>query len=194
MLADFNSAYAKLLITEDGNRFPVGFDPKAPPVWSYDRYYGYSDEIERLVWQGHILKDPKFWEKLEPLPEARDVLMTVNGLAKRGEAEVYFITHRMGFNVKTQTEKFLYEHGMDFPTVLLAGDKVPLIKMLGIDFFIDDRLETMNDLYTTAQTEGWLKGKHYFLKTMPYNAAGRVNGIQAVATVREALEVVGLWK
>ena len=166
-LADFNSAYTKLLIDESGeDRFPPDRTPNTfPPVWFYEREFGYSKEVEEKVWT-KIKSDPNFWYNLSPYYNAYDAFELLNDL-DTSDHSIYFITHRGGVAPKQQTESWLINHGdFECPTVIIAGDKTPLMEPLGLDFFIDDKPETIQDICksNTKVTNGGL-----YILDRPYN-------------------------
>ena len=191
-LADFTSAYAAALIAEDGDRLPEGWQdsPDWPGVWYWEREAGYGKDVEKRVWDEYILKeDSAFWENLEPMHGAREVLMELNGLVKAGKAETYFVTHRMGDRAKLQTEKWLYNHGCDYPTVFMAGDKIPVLRFLKPDFFIDDKPETVS---AVADSDSVMRDG-LFLKMAPYNKdLWSDPRFQKAASVKDALITAGV--
>ena len=191
--ADFNTGYGKALIEVGGNRFPEGYNFRQPPVWYWERDAGYPPEVEKEVWTNHILAPEKnFWKKLDPLPGAREALPILDKLSREGN-NVYFLTHRVGVTAKRQTEEWLYEHGMSYPTVILTGaDKIPIIRALKIEFFLDDKVETMNEVGRVAEEERWMG--HYLLFDAAYNREGRNGKVMVVRTLREALERAQLWR
>jgi hypothetical protein len=188
-LANFTDSYAKVITKHTGIHFPKASD-KWPTVWYWEREAGVTKEQEKQVWGEEILNPLKdFWFKLAPMEGAVEVVRRLNWLGRNG-CDVYFLTHRMGDTAKTQTERWLYELGMNFPTVILAGDKAPIIKALGINIFVDDKWETINGLYTQALEEEW-KGINIWLKDTPYNREGRGKWLIA-DSVQDALEKEGL--
>ena len=180
-LVDFNAGYVDLLIKEKGeDLFPPDRNAdNFPPVWFYERHFGYGD-VEEAVWK-KIKESPDFWQKLGPLPTAVATLQQLDILEIFGH-EVYFITHRSGREVKKQSEIWLVGHGFEFPTVLIAGDKAPIIQALELDFYIDDKPETIIELHSMKYP------KHLYLKDAPYNRHVSVGN--RVSTVLEALEDV----
>lgn len=194
-LANFNKAYGELLTKVGGDRLPKGWqdDPDFPTVWSWDRQAGYTPEVEERVWKKYILQEgSNFWKNLEPLPGAREALLQVNSLVKQGKVEAYFLTHRMGHKAKLQTEEFLYANGIDYPTVLIAADKAPWLRLLKPHFFIDDKPSTVEDVARVSAEEKWADFQ-LFLKMAPYNRElwGKVRG---AATVKDALVAAGVWE
>lgn len=179
VLANFAEAFAKKLVKVTGeNKFPT---PLVIPCWDWDKYYGYTNDQIAAAWD-NIVADGLFWQKLKPIPEP-GVFSRLNVLSKTHP--VYFITNRMGLNCKQQTEKFLYEQGINYPTVLVTGNKRPVLESLKIEFFIDDRLPTMQELIP-------LKREHYYLADAEYNRTGR-EGLKVATDVKDALEKAGLW-
>ena len=198
VVCQFSFAYAELLAYEaGGDKLPEGYqkDPLWPPVWDWEAKYGYDKAAIDRVWRDHILAKKDFWLKLDVMPGAYEAIRKLNWLVKDGEAEVYYITHRMGNNAKLQSEKWLYDRGMDFPTVIISGqDKVPLLKALGIDFYIDDKQETMIELHDTAEREKWIEGKNFYLKSAPYNAGIVRPKLTRVETLEAAMQDAGIWR
>ena len=179
-LANFNNSYAKRLVKVTGeNRFPT---PLEIPCWDWDKHYGYTNEEIAATWDS-IIADRLFWQKLDTLVEP-DVFTRINVISKTNP--VYFITNRVGLNCKQQTEKWLYEQGINYPTVLIAANKRPIIESLKIEFFVDDRLETMNELVG-------LKRPHFYLAETTYNQTGRLSGVAVASDVKDALTKAGLW-
>ena len=181
-LANFTDAYATKLVKVTGvNLLPK---PLTIPTWDWDKHYGYSaDQIAATM--ENIAKDKLFWEKLDPIAP-REVFSRIQVLSK--EHEVYFLTNRFGTNPKQQTEHWLYDQGIHYPTVLITANKRPIIEALKIDFFIDDKLETMNEL-------AWGDGlkKQFYLSNTTYNQANRANGLKVATDVKDALQKADLW-
>lgn len=192
--ANFTKAYGELLTKVSGDKLPQGWqdDPNFPSQWYWEQPAGFSKEVETKVWQKYITQQgSQFWKNLEPLPTARETLMFLNSLIKQGKAECYFLTHRMGYSAKFQTEEFLYANGLDYPTVILAADKIPWLRLLKANFFVDDKPETVADLAKVAAGEKWPDFQLY-LKHAPYNRElqGEVSG---APTVKDALIAAGIW-
>jgi hypothetical protein len=185
VLADFTSSYAKRIVKVTGeNLFPT---PLTIPCWDWDTHYGYTKDQIAATWES-IQDDSLFWQKLNPIPD-RELFARLNVLSK--SHPMYFITNRIGKNCKQQTERFLYEQGINYPTVLIASNKLPILKSLKIEFFIDDRLATMNEIITDT-TKPQLATKLYMPDT-DYNREGRMDGYVVVEDVKDALEKAGLW-
>lgn len=190
-LADFNSAYATLLIKLHGNKFPAEFNPQSPPVWDWDAWAGYAATEQKAAWEHITAGKDKFWQNLEPLPHARETLMVLNGRQKRGDA-VWFVSHRMGAAAHQQTLEWLYEHGIDYPCLFFAADKIPYLRLLKTNLFIDDKPSTVVAVNKVAKEERW-EDFRLFCKATPYNQ-DMPGQIQRVASVKDALIIAGLWE
>ena len=59
---------------------------------------------------------------------------------------VYFITNRRqgaGFPIEQQTQMWLSDLGIQFPTVIVTKDKGPIVAALELDVFVDDKYANM---------------------------------------------------
>lgn len=192
-LADFNTAYGNAVVKVTGvDLFPKGWQdsPTFPTTWNWDLDAGYTAEQSKMVWEKAILSNNKFWASLDPLPGAEETLANLNRLRRKGH-DIYFLTHRMGKNAKFQTEQWLEECGMPNATVILTGQKVPVLLSINAEFFVDDKLATMNEVYrayTDLRRYGTLR-----LIDAPYNQLRRERGLKSSPSVRAALEEAGLW-
>lgn len=187
-LADFTTAYAELLIFVSGrDLLPPGWrtDPRFPSTWFWERAAGYTPEEESEVWQEHILKPGTFWQSLDLLPDAKSAIKQLNRLSMQGH-DIYFLTHRMGKHAKLQTERWLYEHGMSYPTVLLTGDKAPVIASLKLDFYIDDKPDNLIEA-SRVMSSG------LYVMDAPYNWQEVPPDLPRVKSVKDALITAGLW-
>lgn len=193
VLADFNTSFAEAVIEVTGtDLFPKDWreaikDKTFPTTWNWDLDAGYTKEQSRKTWEQGILTSSKFWKSLAPLPGAVDAIKQFNRMSNEGH-EVYFLTHRNGKKAKQQTEEWLYDLGMNYPTVLLTGNKLPVLDNLGVQFFIDDKLATVNEVYRAGVV------KHLYLFNSPWNNEGREKGLSSVHTVEEALRNANLFK
>jgi len=193
VIFNFSDAYASLITAHTGIQFPKTCDTW-PTCWFWERAAGVTPEQEAKVWKEGILKDDEnFWLNLKPMPEACVTATQLNHLQKIGH-HVYFISNRAGDRAKIQTERALYNIGIDYPCLLFAADKVPLIRELKIDFFADDRIETVNDVARVAEEENLPVKGHVFLKHALYNKDNRREDVKVVDTVMAALKQEDLWK
>ena len=193
VLADFNTAYAETLVETTGvDLLPLNWreniaNKSYPTSWNWDIDAGYTKEQIRQTWERAIFTSSKFWKSLPPLPGAIDAIKQFNKLSLDGH-EIYFLTHRNGKKAKQQTEEWLYDHGMNYPTVLLSGDKLPILVNLGANFFIDDKLATVNEVYRAKALH------NVYLLNCPWNNEGREKGLKSVHTVEEALKDAKIYK
>lgn len=178
VLADFNTAYINLMIQVAGrDNFPPR--PFDITCWAYpEDLYGYSKKEVSAAWK-EISKSKDFWFQLSPLPGAEEFLVDLYTLNQ----DVYFLTSRVGDQVKFQTECWLMVHGFPtFPTVLITTHKGDACRILGIDFYIDDKTENCQDvLDKSLYTEG------YMLR-QPWNR--EVEDVPILGTVNEFYGIV----
>jgi uncharacterized HAD superfamily protein len=195
VLCNFNDSYAAAITKYTGITFPKN-SATWPTEWYWERAAGVTKEQESEIWKKDILwEGSEFWYDLDALPEAIKTCGQLNLLAKSGH-EVLFLTNRAGHAAKYQTERWLYFHGVDYPTVILIADKAPLIRLLGIDFFIDDKPETIADVAWQAaeSPKDFCVGGHIYLKNTAYNKEGRRSDVHVVESVAEALRMENLWQ
>ena len=206
-LVCWNTPFAKLLIKAQGeDLLPPDWERTEPEwvtCWDWPSHYGYTKISQELAWH-EARESGDFWYRLPAYKEAQVVLDTLNDLVNADEIDLYFITQRSGSRAKQSTEMWLYDRGLLNPTVLVTGNKIPVLKGLGTDFFIDDRLETVIQAHRAGLSKG------VYLLDRPWNRAGRhdagcpagdqeegcycsLHGLQVVETVEEALRREDLW-
>jgi hypothetical protein len=182
-LAHFTRGYAEVIRKTSGRDLLTEEMILNPPCWNWDLAAGYTKEEERAAWN-HIFSSNEFWQNLPPIPGlGQEFFDDLEALTY--DHDVYFLTHRAGKNAKQQTEAWLFDRTLTCPTVLLSGDKLPLLKALDIQYFVDDKPET---LATVAESRWAHKGK-LFKVNYTYNADSPGVG---VASVKEMLGVLGI--
>ena len=136
-----------------------------PPCWNYpEEVCGVSAAGMKEVWRS-IAKDENFWLELEPLPGADVAIGRLWDLRK--EHDIYFVTIRHGASAKRQSEIWLSLYGMPVPTVLITADKAGAVTLLGLDAYIDDKLENANAVMDTVRVRKMLT--RMYLKHAAYN-------------------------
>lgn len=109
-----------------------------PEDWYYTNWKLKFWELRR-VWN-KVFDTPWFWLGLDRLSNTKLLKELTD------THECYFLTARSdtgGISAKLQTEQWLKNAGVELPTVLISSDKVPIIKALNIDAFIDDKASTI---------------------------------------------------
>jgi uncharacterized HAD superfamily protein len=137
------------------------------------------------------MTDALFWWKLLAVPGAYLVIEQLNRLALAGH-EIYYITNRVGVKAKLQTEDWLAARGMQHPTVVVTADKVPIVRTLKLDVFIDDNLDMTNEVARVADEEKLPVLGHVYLKSAGYNQEPRRGDLVVVKSVGEMLIREGL--
>lgn len=160
VLADFNRDYIEKVIEVSGRDvFPAR--PFDIPCWSYPEHYGYTKKEVSAAWEA-IKASRNFWVNLMGYPATEGFLDFLDSIDK--DNDVYFVTSRVGVNVKVQTETWLYEHGMNRPTVLISSEKGLCANALKMDYYIDDKNENCDQVVEVS-------GADCFMLAQPWNEA-----------------------
>lgn len=192
VLASFESAWDPWLARIAGVERKHRSD-WVPEIWDWD-IRDYGPDIVKKGW-AEVAASDKFWLTLKPMPGAYEAGRQLNLLSK--SHQVFYLTSRMGLGVQRQTQKWLYNNlGIDYPAVIVVSKweaKRNLLDNLGADFFVDDKLETMQDWYTHLYTNR-KPVANYFLIDAPYNREGRtVKGMKVATNIEAALKEAGYW-
>lgn len=181
VLADFYTAFHRLGIQMGVyDKIP----PEPPHLWDWDKTAAASK-----VWD-EINKSTTFWaEEVEPFNELYTLdgdsqLQNINDMCYNND--VYFVTARRSPNAKQQTELWLWNHGIDTPTVVLTKLKGEFASAANIDFSIEDKVEN-------AWCVAWLSNAKSFLLDKPYNQVPKGLGsskIIRVNSVKEYLDII----
>lgn len=148
VLADFTTPYRDLLVEVTGkDLFPADYPIANPPVWHFEKALGYTNKDLDRVWAA-IRASGNFWGQARPLPGMSALKRVYDGGLRR--ENFYFITARPGASAKRQTEVWLQNQGILLPTVLMSAAKGQCADALGLDYYIDDKLENYWDVETVA--------------------------------------------
>ncbi len=189
VLCDFTKSYNALV------KAHLGIDlPHPATTWDYHLDAGMTREQSNQMWE--IIKTTPFQGTMLPLPGALEAIERLNVLSLQGN-DIYFITSRTGKLAKFWSELWLRNHGMDYPTVLVAKDKGHVAVGLQLEVFVDDKPENNMDVVVEFNAENQqrttrplLKLPRIYLPTHPYNewaTDGATYGVR-VADLNEALE------
>lgn len=145
--------------------------------WDLQEVFGISEEQIHVVWN-EINSSNNFWRTLKPW-DRKSFNYFKN--AFNGE-EVYFITARIrGKNIYKQTVSWLDSVGWINPQVIITVDKVPIIQYLGLDYFVDDRLETCHDISATTNCKA-------IIYDYPHNRINKT--LTRVSNLREYTDIL----
>ncbi len=177
VIASFSARFVGLA----NKRFGTQFTELDQHDWDFKPWFT-SEQVSE-VWDRDIKPMKNFWMTLRPMP-GTNLLQT----AAR-KAELFFITSRVptaGLTAREQTCKWLREHFyITFPTVIVVdqpSQKIPIVKALGLENFIDDKGSTIRQMH-----EAGLKS---YAKLSPYNSAEPFpEGVVPVLTLNEYLEL-----
>lgn len=140
---DFNSHFVQLARQIHPSLVCPNVSNQWPRAWDYlDEYLG-RPEVSKL-WR-KVLKSPSFWRDCPSYWWAGDLLEAAYSRADN----VYFITSRLGLHVQRQTWMALQDvtqdcsHSGAVIPVNSPDLKLPLLRDLKIDYFVDDKKETV---------------------------------------------------
>ena len=114
---------------------------------------GMNDNQAHLALATLFENDHKFWTSLSPMAKPHEFSM-INLLSQ--EYTTYFITHRHTpkgwWTAQNQSVEWLRMMGIDFPNVVITGEKGDACNMLGLTHYIDDRPSFIEDCLMKAWT------------------------------------------
>lgn len=179
VLADFNTAFAKLLGEKTGARVPPGF---SPTTWNYpEEELGLTGKEVSRVWYW-IMAHPEWWDTLAPFPEAIIPLQEAEN-----DNLLFFITNRNEKYAKVTAKWLQREFSLPNAVVIHTPEKPAVVKALRLDMMVEDSLEN-------ATAIARLTGTTSFLLDRPYNQThGKLYKVSRVGSLQEALgEAVGI--
>jgi len=135
VLADFVSAFH-----DEAEVVLQRLLPQTTDSWDFSNW-DLKKGDEARIWNHVKATDDWFYLHLNALP---GVVKNLPWLTE--EHDVFFITTRIqtaGLSIKRQTELFLSDLGVTFPTVIVTKDKGPIASALQLNVFIDDKFENV---------------------------------------------------
>jgi len=169
VLAHFNHGFLAVLTEVAGPPVRPIRQSWMPDTWHWPPTLGYDPEVIETAWR-RVAASPDFWRGLPALPGASACLAALSRLARGRagrQADVYFLTRRLGETAKAQTEQWLIDHGYhDTPTVLVTpGSKGWVARALALSVLIDDYPDNLvQTIHSSPETL-------IVLKLAPYNRA-----------------------
>jgi uncharacterized HAD superfamily protein len=175
VIASFSGRFVQMA----NKRFGTSYTELDQHDWDFQPWF--SKAQVDAVWVD-INATENFWQTLRPLEGTSRLRWPIPN------RELVFITSRTptrGHSVHNQTCAWLREHfHITYPFVIVVdnpSEKLGLIKNLGIDNFIDDKLSTVLQLNEA--------GIRSYLKLAPYNSAKPLpEGIIPVLDLNDYLE------
>ena len=144
VLANFSKGFHELTKKMYPEWEPL-YPPNEAPFWD-DYCAPLEPHKKREVWNA-IKKSTTFWTTLEPLA-AYEEFECIQYLTYC--CEVYFATHRVGTDVKEQTEVWLRSQGIARGTVIVTPLKGQVADAIKATHLIDDKAG--NAIYTAYQS------------------------------------------
>jgi len=173
VVCDFVKSFFKI-----SNRL-YGTDYETQETWDFGDKYD-AAQVDR-VWE-EIKRTKDWWQTLTPLPGTNALRYPLPGI------EPVFITSRIptyGRSPREQSCAWLREHFyITYPFVLVVDNpsqKVPLVKDLGIQAFIDDKRSTVLQMHDA--------GIRSYVQLQPYNCSEPFpEGVVCVESLNEFLK------
>lgn len=130
-----------------------------------DGLWDFSDRFTKAVinatWEV-IKNDPWWWRGLPPLVSS-EVFDQIEELSRTHQ--VLFVTARVSYhNAQYQTHRWLQDHGIISPDVVVTHRKGDIAKAVGASFHIDDKPENVAYVHWTADNQPC---RSYFLERPP---------------------------
>lgn len=147
VLFDFNTHFCNLAKSKFSVSHPP-IDHTYPDRWDYQWDF-ITKAQNRELWNHIIQVSPDWWYRCPTYPWSRDLL---EAAYEHGD-EIYFITARSAKDCQWQTSMALRDISPDCDhhgaviTVPSADQKFPIINSLGIDYYVDDKMETVRDAH-----------------------------------------------
>ena len=175
VLAEFNTAFKKY--------FPKIPDDFVPDVWDWPEKYGATDKEVDAAW-AILWNSSRFWSKLAPYPEMVEQSKVINNLSADGH-EIYFVTARVGWNAKFETETWLRRYGVAYPTVIISpgSRKWKVCSALELDAMIDDSLDNVRVISNVCRT---------YLLDRPWNQQDYIPNVTRVQSISQYWAEVGV--
>lgn len=125
-----------------------------------------------------------FWSKLSPIANLED-FFRINTLSS--SREVYFVTSRIGYNPKKQTEYWLRTQGVHNPTVVICNRKGEMARAVDAAWLIEDKAgNAVYTVYHSPNTKACLIDRPY--NQFTHRTLG--SKVTRFATVSDFLDVV----
>lgn len=147
VIANFSLAFSQLLRKIYGSQLPLVTDRDMILAWDWDVWYPLSKKEISAAWDV-LMEEEDFWETLKVLdiPQYRYLKAQLNG---KEHIDVFFITSRAPCKGKTltqQTMNWLSKMSWKNPQVIVTAHKGEVAHALGLNFFIDDKIENVLDV------------------------------------------------
>lgn len=162
VLCDFTNAARLLMVCLFGKPTP----DKIQTSWNFESL-GLTPHEEKRLWK-HIDLTPNWWEdSIKRLPSTN-----LLELADKNH-DLFFITNRKpstGHSIVHQTKLWLVMNtGLFIPTVIVTKQKGRLAETLGLNYFIDDKPENCQDVYSNSpNTKVYIQDATYNQGALPH--------------------------
>lgn len=150
VLADFTAGFARIL------------DPESPVTTGTETKASWDDDLtpEQSAGAWAVVKGSRyFWSRLAPIPSAEELRRLFEVCR---EHDAYFVTARLGYKAKEQTEAWLRAHvGCQNPSVIVTRAKAQVAAAIGADYALEDNATNAIAIAHCARTKSYLVDRHY---------------------------------
>lgn len=140
------------------------------------------------VWAA-IEATPNFWTTLKPIDP--DAVSRIQEMTLRHGWEVFFITQRpktAGESVQRQTQRWLVQHGFDWPSVLvIPGSRGKAAAALHLDYLVDDSPKNCVDVIADSKARAVLIVRDSDERVQ---SSARRLGIGVVSSIGKCLDIL----
>lgn len=181
VLADFILGFTTLAAGAGFLDHPYG--TSLHPTWEFDPDVLSKDQEHRL-W-GLIKSSPSFWRELPLLADPLE-MMNLGNLAMG--IPVYFVTARVGATAKWQTERWLHQHGIIHPTVIISKNKGEMARAVNATHLIDDKAgNVIATTWISPDTKSYIIDRPYN-QVDPAVVGGKVRRVRTVGEWIEEIQ------
>jgi len=155
VLADFVLGFTRIANGMFGSRIYGTVDQQE---WNFEDGEFTKAQVSQ-VWE-EIKRSNTYWEMLEPIPMEPGVFRELN--MRNLVDDLYFVTSRVGVNVKSQTESWLMKQGIWNPTVVISDKKGEIASAVEADALLDDKPGNVLAVhYLSRKTVPYLIDRNY---------------------------------
>lgn len=182
------AAFSPRFVEMANEMFDYRLDADNQTDWDHT-CLGLTKQEEDAVWK-RINSTPNWWlYELPMLPSTQNLTTAAR------HHKLYFITNRnqttVGMPMEEQTAHWLRRHfWIPNPTVIVTKQKGKVVDALELDYFIDDKLENVQDVLANSDAV-------CYLHEAPYNKhiqlASTHNDLRATSNVNSFLTEIGAF-
>lgn len=147
VIFNFSKRFSEYCNYKFGERCPIISDRYEIKNWNWEEWYPITKEESKIIWND-IKCSKNFWQTLKLINN--NEFDAIRKAFNNYETNIvtYFITSRIptvGNNLHLQCINSLIQYHWKNPQVILSNEKGNICRELGINYFIDDKVENCLD-------------------------------------------------